>query len=81
MTMNFVALVKFFYIICDAIIMFLLDVGQIVKELFRSISNYFAIVEINNCKILQLHCLVWLRDISHLVTLQFQIQSNIEFHQ
>ncbi len=30
---------------------------------------------------LYLHCLVWLRSISHLATLQSQIQSNIEFRQ
>ncbi len=80
-TMNLVAVTKFFHIICDAIFMSLFGAGQIAGGLFGPISNYFATVETNSRGILHLHCLVWLRGVSHLATLRSQIQSNVEFRQ
>ncbi len=80
-TMNLIAIAKFFHIIYDAIFMSLFGAGQIKGRLLGSILNYFGIVETNGCGMFHLHCLVWLKDISHLVTLQTQLQSNDEFCQ
>lgn len=80
-TINPVTIVKFFNYIYDAIFMSLFDVSQTAKGLFGPILNYFASVKINNRKMLYLHCLVWLKSISHLATLQSQIQNNVEFYQ
>lgn len=68
-TMNLVAVAKFFYIIYNAIFMSLFGANQITRGLFGPISNYFAIVKINGYRMFYLYCLVWLKDVSHLVTL------------
>ncbi len=78
-TINPVATAKVFHIIYDAIFMSLFGAGSTAGGLFGQISNYFATVETNGCGMLHLHCLVWLKGISHLATLRSQIQSNIEF--
>ncbi len=80
-TMNPVAVAKLFHIICDAIFMSLFGVGQTKGGLLGPISNYFGTVETNSCGMLQLHCLVWLKGVSHLATLRTQLQSNDEFRQ
>ncbi len=80
-TINPVAIAKIFHIIYDAIFMFLLNASQTERGLLRPISNYFDIVEMNNCGILYLHCLVWLKGMLDLATLQTQLQSNNEFRQ
>ncbi len=71
--MNHVAVAKFFHIICDAIFMSLFGAGQTAGGLFGSISNYFVTIETNGRGMLHLHCLVWLRGVSHLATLRSQI--------
>ena len=60
---------KLFHIIFDAIFMSLFSVEQTKEGFFELISNYFGIIEINGCKIPHLHCLMWLKSISHLATL------------
>ncbi len=42
--MNFVAVAKFFYIICDAIFIFLFGTGQTKRGILGLISNYFGTV-------------------------------------
>ncbi len=63
--MNPVAVAKFFHIICDAIFMFLFGAGQIEEGFLGPISNYFDTVETNGRRMLPLHCLVWLKGVSH----------------
>ncbi len=79
--MNPVAVAKFFHIICKAIFMSLFGAGQTKGGLLGPISNYFGIVETNGRGILHLHCLVWLKGVSHLAMLRMQLQSNDEFRQ
>ena len=57
-TINSVAIAKFFYIICDAIFMSLFSASQIKRGLLGPISNYFGIVEINNYGMFYLYCFV-----------------------
>ncbi len=80
-TMNLVTVAKFFHIIYDAIFMSLFCAGQTEGRLLELISNYFGIVKTNSRRMLHLHCLVWLKDVLHLATLQTQLQSNNEFRQ
>ncbi len=68
-TINLIAIAKFFHIICDIIFIFLFDVDKTAGGLFGPISNCFAIVETNGHGMLPLYYLVWLKEISHLVTL------------
>ena len=79
--MNHIAVARFFHIICDAIFMSLLGVGQTEEGLLRSIFNYFGTIETNGCGMLHLYCLVWLKRVLYLVTLQTELQSNNELHQ
>lgn len=51
------------------------------KKAFGANIKLFATIERNNYKMLYLHCLVWLKNISYLAILQSQIQSNIKFCQ
>lgn len=71
--MNPIIVIKFFYIIHNALFMSLLIPGKVKKELLESISNYFATIKTNECGIFYLHCLVWLKKAPHLATLHFQI--------
>lgn len=80
-TINPVAVAKFFHIICNTIFISLFDVGQTARGLFRIISNYFAINETNGFGMHYLYSLLWPKRISHLATFPSQIQSNMEFHQ
>lgn len=68
--MNPVAVTTFFHIICNAIFMSLLAIGQLDGGFLRPISNYFATVETNGHGMLHLHCFVFLRDPSHLAMLR-----------
>ena len=68
--MNPVAVAKFFYIIYDAVFMSLFAAGQTKEGLLGPILNYFAIVKTNGREMLHLHCLVWLKSVSHLAILQ-----------
>ncbi len=61
--------------------MSLFGAGQTERGLLGPISNYFGTVETNDRGMLHLHCLVWLKGVSHLATLRMQLQSNDEFHQ
>lgn len=79
--MNPAAVARFFHIICDAVFMSLLAAGHLEGGLLGPISNYFATVETNGRDMLHLHCLIWLRGVSHLATLRSQIQDNDEFRQ
>lgn len=78
---NPVAVAKFLYIICNTVFMSLFAVGQFEKEFLEPISIYYITVKINGHGILYMHCLVWLRDISHPAMLCFQIQNNNIFCQ
>lgn len=51
------------------------------KNILELISNYFITIKINYYKIFHLYHLLWLKSISYLVTMQFQIQSNVKFWQ
>ncbi len=77
-TMNPIAVAKFFHIICDAIFMSLFGAGQTEGGLLGSISNYFSTVKANGRGMLHLHYLIWLKGVSHLATLRTQLQSNDE---
>lgn len=77
--MNSIAGVKFFHIIYDMVFISLLAASQFEGGLLGLISNDFVTVETNGRGILYLYYLVWLRDISYLVRLCFQIQDNNEF--
>lgn len=68
-TINPIPVAKLFYIICDTIFMSLFGTGQIEGRLLGPILNYFDIIETNSCKMLHLHCLVWLKSVLHLATL------------
>lgn len=70
-TMNLVAVAKFFYIICNVILISLFVTEQIKKGLLGSILNFFATIRTNGHRMLHFHCLIWLKSISHLATLQF----------
>ncbi len=61
--------------------MSLFGAGQTKGGLLGPISNYFGTVETNGCGMLHLHCLVWLKGVSHLAILRTQLQSNDEFCQ
>lgn len=78
---NLVVVATFSHIICDAEFMSLLASGKLEAELLGPISNYFATVKTNGRGILHLHCLFWLKGVSHLPTLRSQIQDNKEFRQ
>ncbi len=80
-TINPIAVSKFFHIICDTIFMSLFGAGQTEGGLLRPILNYFGTVETNSHRMLHLYCLVWLKGVLHLATLQTQLQSNDEFRQ
>ncbi len=79
--MNRVAIAKFFHLIYDAIFISLFGAGQTKGGLLGPILNYFGIVETNGRGILHLYCLVWLKSMLHLATLQTQLQNNDEFRQ
>ncbi len=69
-TMNPITIAKFFNIICDAIFIFLFDVGQTERGLLGPVSNYFGTIETKGYRMLPLYCLVWLKSVSYLATLQ-----------
>lgn len=79
--MNPIAIAKFFNIICDAIFMSLCGASQMAGGFFGLILNYFATVKTNSHGMLHLYCLMWLKGVSHLATLQSLIQSNVKFRQ
>lgn len=79
--MNPITIAKLFYIIYDAIFIFLFGASQTKKEFLGLLSSYFNTVKTNGYEMLYLHYLIWLQGILHLVTLQTQIQSNDEFCQ
>ncbi len=80
--MNLIAIAKFFYIIYNAIFISLFGAGQTKRGLLVPISNYyFGNVEMNGRRILHLHCLVWLKGVSHLAMLRTQLQNNDKFRQ
>lgn len=54
-TINPIAVIKVFHIICNIVFMSLLAVGQLEGGLLRLISNYFATVKINGRDIFYLH--------------------------
>ena len=72
-TINPVAVAKFFNIICNVVFILLFAAGQIERGLLGPISNYFATIKTNGRGMLHLHYLVWLKGVSYLATLQFQI--------
>lgn len=80
-TINPFAIAKFVHIICNAIFMSLFSASQTKKELLGPILNYFGTIKTNSREMLHLYCLVLLKDILHLPTLQTQIQSNDKFCQ
>lgn len=71
--MNFVAIARFFYIIYDAIFIFLFGADQSKKGLLGPIFYYFGTVKINNHRMLHLHYLVWLKNMLYLAILQMQL--------
>lgn len=79
--MNLVAVAKFFHIIYKALFVSLLATGKVKKGLLEPILNYFATIETNEYRMFYLHCLIWLRRVSHLAMLYFQISDNHEFYQ
>lgn len=56
--MKSVAILKFFYIICNTVFISLLATSQLERGLLRPIFNYFTTIEINSHSILHLHCFV-----------------------
>lgn len=56
--MNPVAVVKFFYIICKGVLLYLLKNKKWDGGLLGPVSTYFSLVKTNGCGMLYLHCLV-----------------------
>lgn len=78
--MNPVAMSKFFDIIYKSVLLSLFVSQYHDSGLLGPVLIYFGIVETNSCDMLYLHCLVWLKRASHLLTLHVKIQENEEFH-
>lgn len=78
-TMNPVAMAKFFYIICKGVLLSLFTSGSCDRGLLEPVSIYFGKVKTNSYGMLYLHCLVWLKEVSHLPTLCTKIQGNEDF--
>ena len=57
---NSVTIALFFHHTCRAIFDHLLAANNSDNELLNSVSTYFETVEINDRKMLHLHCLIWL---------------------
>lgn len=78
---NLIIMAKFFYIIYNALFISLLAAAELKKGLLRPILDYFAIVKTNSYDMLYLHCFIWLKKVSYLAILHFQIQNNYNFYQ
>lgn len=76
---NLVAMAKFFYVICKAVLLSLFVSEYCDRGLFGLISTYFEIIKTNSCNMLYLYCLIWLKRASHLLTLHTKIQGNEDF--
>lgn len=79
--MDILAMAKFFYLICKALFVSFLAFRKLKRKLLGLVSNYFAIIETNGHGMLHLHYLVWLKEVTPLVTIRSQIQDNHEFFQ
>lgn len=79
--MDILAMAKFFYLICKALFVSFLAFRKLKRKLLGLVSNYFAIIETNGHGMLHLHYLVWLKEVTPLVTIRSQTQDNHEFFQ
>ena len=77
--MNPVAITKFFDIICKVVLLFLFTSEHCDGDLLKPILTYLRIIKINDCSMLYLHCLVWLKRASHLPTLCVKIWEKEKF--
>ncbi len=68
-TMNPIAMARFFETTCYGIFEYLLAAGFNDGRLLGPISTYFGIVETNSRGMLHLHYLVWLHDAFHITQL------------
>ena len=77
--MNSIAIAQFFKIIYEEIFEHLLVARFLEKNLLDSISIYFDIIKINNHDMLHLHCLIWLRKISHIFNLRNRLLADFVY--
>lgn len=78
-TTNLIVGVKFFYIICKAILLLLFASKYCNKDLLRLILIYFEIVKLNNYNMHYLSFLFCLKKLLHLPTLHIKIKKNKDF--
>lgn len=77
--MNFVAIEKFFYIICKVILLYLFANKHYNRNLSEIISICFKKIETNNYNMRYFYYLVWLKRALYLPTLYSKIPKNIDF--
>lgn len=68
-TINLMAVAKFFYIICKAVLLSLFINESCDRGLLGPISTYFGTVKTNGCGMFHLQCLIQMKRASHLPTL------------
>lgn len=78
-TINPVAVVKFFYIICQAILQTLFASEHRHRDWLGSVLTYFGTIKTNGRNMLYLYYLFWLKKASHLLTLHGKIYKNKDF--
>lgn len=78
---NLIAVAKFFHLTCKTLFVSLLAVSKPEGGLLIPILGCFATIETNRRGMLHLYCLFWLRKVTYLATIRFQIQDNHEFLQ
>ena len=79
--MNHITIANIFHIIYNTVFMSYFATKQLKRGFFGPILNHFANMEVNDYRMLSIHCFVWLKDISYLERLQSQIQNNVKFSQ
>lgn len=78
-TMNIMAVIKVFYIICKAVLLSLFTCKHLNRGLLGPRFTCFGMVKIDGYNIFYLHCFVWLTKVSYLPILYTKTQENKVF--